>query len=979
MKYWFDSIRLDTVGEVTVLSEGSDNGGLTLPHHEVRSISLQIEVFEQSYEANRGLINQVRSALDSGYGVLKMQEEDVDEETPGTIHLNRPVTVKSHSLPEDPNSWGTYNQLITIEFDYVVNLDTSGTHLPMTFQKTGSGVQLTLGHVTSWRTAWQVSRFHPMRSLREMVTEQVAASGEFQADPTTSLATQRGALALLMTQWRDSLNGADGTMIYGSFLNRVVRVQSFEAEVDQAVNMIRWSMTFSYTIHPDESDYASVDYNVDKDEDFAESSNAILQINGKVAAQSYAAAITKLNSLRSTVLAAYGFTSSVLDRRGAQERSIDCDDGTAFVELSFSESFRMLSDSAGRMPISFVKTGGGASIDLGHVEKWSQGYRAQRYLEVKNIRERASGGVSVSGEYVANMSQPVETRRAALQAKVASWEAEVNNKDGQLKYGPTANRFFDRKVRIDEFRSEIDKAVSRIKWSLSASYTIFPDEENFAGADFRVNRSKDHESGDETLTFSGTIKATSDSIATAKLDTLREAMLTAEGYTTGQKLKSDQDRHEISANDGDGFIELNFSETYRKRASDILNWKLTVNDDDDVTSGLLTRTYSGTVTASGTDADTAYATARAKAEELGDNKHTFRMRARIGRSDRKTSASADREFVTLDFSFEYRLKGSRVYIEVQGEVSEQVYGEKTERVSGFVVAADEATARTNYTNQVRAAYNGTAIRGESTTASRQKIEAGTYTSGTWGGTGTFAELQVRLDFNFEVFKPKANGTWSIKYGYKVAFDYSSNAKMVTIQGRVFGGADILDAVLNQTSGNPLDSLITTLAPGGSRRSSEREVDRENNSAASHDISVSFSETYEAKLTAEAQILECELTEDIQYSGTRWQFKALPDAPSVPQECGTEPGRRTVSGSVTATTEAAAMDWVKKSHALSFYSGIGGGAAPSARYEDPPNIRRKFDFLPLVDGTARGSGVNVRVYIFDFTFTETLLDYPYSEA
>jgi hypothetical protein len=121
--------------------------------------------------------------------------------------------------------------------------------------------------------------------------------------------------------------------------------------------------------------------------------------------------------------------------------------------------------------------------------------------------------------------------------------------------------------------------------------------------------------------------------------------------------------------------------------------------------------------------------------------------------------------------------------------------------------------------------------------------------------------------------------------------------------------------------------------------------------------------------------------DIDYiinQALRWQFQPVPDGESVPQNCGIEHGSRTVSGTVVAT-EPAAMAWVKKQHALPFPTGTGGGGAPAIRYESPPRIQRSWEFLPITDGSARGSGSNATFVRVSFTFQETLLAFPYVEV
>jgi hypothetical protein len=976
MKLWLDSISIHALGEVSLMSQASENGGLKLPNKETRTLVLQLETWEQSYKLNTAAITAARNSLAKGYVTLLIQDDD------GTEYLNRPVIVASHNLPEDPNAWGTYQQRLTITVTYQVNLSTASTHLELEFTDTDSSADFTLGHVTVWRPEWNTTRFHPMRDIRESVRSVIHAEGEWLANPNDTLDAQRTWLEARIAEWSTALNGKSGDLSYGGFFDRTVRVDSFAAEVNQGVNGIVWRMAFSYTVHPDEADYATAEFTVEKDEDFAETSNAILTISGKVAANDKAAAVTKLATLRNAILSDAGFLYAVLDKRQLWDKNIDCDDGTAFLEINFTEAYRDLADGADRLPIAFTKTGTGSSINLGHVEKVERAYKSQRFMELKNLRERAGGMVVISGEYVANRADSVTVRRVDMLARIEEWETAVNGKDGRLTYGPPSNRFFNKLVRVDDFRATIDKAVTRIKWQLQASYTLFPDEDGYATAQFKAAISLDRESGDQMLTLSGKVEATTEIVARAKLELLRPSALAANGFAAGKLLNSQIEPSYIDCDDGTSNSVFTFTETYRQRASNILSFKVNVVPGDiDVKSGLSGLTYSGSVTASGADADAAYAAALTKALALGANKHTFLDRSRITRSDRQVGESELPDFVTLEFTFEYRVKGTRIYMEVSASTEEAVFGEKVLRVSGFVVASDNTVARAAYLAQVRDAYNGQAVRNESTVDARHKVEQGSYSGeATWAGLGSYAELQIRLDFSFEVYQAKTVGAYSIKYGFKVKLDYVNLVRRVTVQGRFFGGAAMIAAAEAGTGGNKLDALLTSLVGSAKHLDSERDSTRERyGDALEHVTGLDFTDNYESPLTSEAAVINCSLDEDMVYSGTRWQFKALPDGVSIPQDCGIKEGSRTVSGSVTAPTETACMTWVTKCRALPFYDGTGGGDEPSSRYHEPPRIRKRWTFLQLTDGVGRGDGANSSVCTVEFTFSETLPEFEYVEV
>jgi hypothetical protein len=372
----------------------------------------------------------------------------------------------------------------------------------------------------------------------------------------------------------------------------------------------------------------------------------------------------------------------------------------------------------------------------------------------------------------------------------------------------------------------------------------------------------------------------------------------------------------------------------------------------------------------------------AKAQDLGDNKHSFRLKSSITRNDRKTAVSAQ-EFVHIDFSFEYRLRGSRIYVEVKSEASRETFGSDSNNISGIVVAKDYATAMEAYLSLVRNAYNSQIVLSERQTKTEATIALGAYTS-KFTPSGKNETMLVGFEFSFSAFSPRASGVWSIKYGIQVEIDYLTCRKNTTLSGNFFGSQSELAAAQNRTDGNALDAFIASLSLGN-RVKSNRTGDHDRVLTSDVIPSVSFSESYIDRLSGDAQILECEVQEEMDYSGTRWVNQSIPDGPAVIQDCGIEAGTRVISGSVTATNETAAKEWVKKQNPAnessifhSFPTGIGGGDAPDQRFFQRPKITTSWDFIPLTDGSARGETANAACVKVSFTFAEVLPDFQYAE-
>ncbi len=157
----------------------------------------------------------------------------------------------------------------------------------------------------------------------------------------------------------------------------------------------------------------------------------------------------------------------------------------------------------------------------------------------------------------------------------------MNCADGTLTYGD-----WSQCVRVDDFHAEINQAETGIEWSLSASYSLFPNEGGYATAEYTVNDREDVESGDEFFAFNGKISAPTQALAMAKLNSLRTAVLAMYGWTLAQRLRDEASTQSVYANgdattypagsgvadaaDGTTFIELSFSEDYRRRIQGLL-------------------------------------------------------------------------------------------------------------------------------------------------------------------------------------------------------------------------------------------------------------------------------------------------------------------------------------------------------------------------------------------------------------------------
>jgi hypothetical protein len=661
------------------------------------------------------------------------------------------------------------------------------------------------------------------------------------------------------------------------------------------------------------------------------------------------------------------------------------------IEIVFRYDFDRASIST-LLTATVDRPGGTSHISLGQVHAWKDDFKNAFYSEWRNIRQRSSGTVTCSGEIFKDTgteTTSTDTRMTSAVADLIALKAELQaGRYVTLTYGPAGN-LFNQTCKIENFSADINQGpyVGSIKWNMTVSYTVFPDEDAYAGADYTSTLSEDREGSRTTLSLSGRVLAATEALAVAKLATLTNVIVISYGFTGADQTKNDVTKSWVTSDDTQGegddstndeqpvvqhaFFELTFSRTYEKKSVNVTAYALTISDVDDIPTGLLTRTYSGWVVANGVSEAAAYTAALAQARTLGANKHDFKVSTTETRSDRKTTQQSGLEFLRLEFSYVYRIKGSTTYLEMSTSTDSQTFGENTIRVSGYVVAVDAATANTQYLAQVKALYTGSLIRSETVDVQQVEIQK---------QDASFGTLPMRLDFSFLVFSPKSAGTYTAKYRIQTSMDYVNLSQTTTVEGLFSADATYLAAV-EANGANPLLTFLAGfVATYGAmttyERGTEKEITQSTDNAAGIPSGVRFSATFNKAMSTAAQVLRCQLEEDITYSGTRWREQATPVGASLFQDCGTTPAVRTVNGSITAATEAAARAWMNTQHESGLWQEFYGDAPESAdRYEEAPQVSTSFAFAPLPTtptvGTVRssGTGANFQVCELRFRFTE----------
>ncbi len=231
--------------------------------------------------------------------------------------------------------------------------------------------------------------------------------------------------------------------------------------------------------------------------------------------------------------------------------------------LTFSY-YEALDTAAQNLPLTFLKTGSGVTLEFSNVKKWTEHATLTRYSPLLKPRKDVRSTLAVEGLILGDTTLPLETRRATLAGELKKFRANMNSADGRLTFGAGEQQMFDGVVRIEDFSAEVDHAICAIPFSFTASYTLLPDENDYAIAELQVEE-KDDFSGETMLTATGKIEADSEAHARTKLASLLAAIAQQYGYDKGQALETDATPRTVEGGeDGAVFVELSFTAAWRK-------------------------------------------------------------------------------------------------------------------------------------------------------------------------------------------------------------------------------------------------------------------------------------------------------------------------------------------------------------------------------------------------------------------------------
>lgn len=563
---------------------------------------------------------------------------------------------------------------------------------------------------------------------------------------------------------------------------------------------------------------------------------------------------------------------------------------TGDITLTLTARDASLSDLAA--DASFTPLGQSA-VTLHNITSWQESLRTDRYDSASPNRRESKLGISATGTIAADQSLSETDRRAYLIAQKAAFQAANQAKQGTLVFGGES-----RVVQVESLDAQLaGDASDRLEWSATFIQKTFPDGE-FAEAEFDATTATSRETGEVTLSVSGTVRADGEAAALAKALAIRAH------YATGRALLTDEigrKRHHgtdsVVDQPGDCF-ELKFAFTYRDTNASVLNWELKVSTRADDRTGLDTITYSGRVVA-GTSA-----AALAKARELGDAKHPFPIGSTEELSYRKMGDSDTERFIEITFSYEYEQRNTgAIFAEVSSQTVRDPFSSWSLSVSGYAIAATESAART-----LGRTFK---LTGYVQTQDQETVDSVTV------ATSSFRK------FSFAYAWQVVNGTLSLEYSETDSRNWETLERQVAYDGYCRGASKTacLAAIATLVAGAASYRKVTETYTSNHRSESGRTVFD----------GVRFTVAHIGTLaggSAPGTIVEAEFTVERTFSVDHAVITPIPyGEPHVQTACGYTPGACRITGQASGFSASALESWAASKRS----------AAPSGGHETPGQL------------------------------------------
>lgn len=286
--------------------------------------TLRIEFFESSFADNEARGVLLRTALDSGEGRLRIEDEA------GTSLVDEIVTVSDSDCPRD---WRQYRSEITVTFQGTARPVQSATMA--TYTPTG-GNEIQLPNLTSLKENVETERYSDERENRAQTMVTINATGFILADKTLPLEQRRAWIMERLAEIRNT-HSKDGIFRFAG-QEFIVRVRSLDADMGDASDRLEWSLQCFYRKFP-QGDDAQSEFTVTTRED-RQAGEMVTSVRGEVKAIARDSALQKVTFIRQ----AFQGSGQTLRVNEIGDEHLSGTDGDTWVQLSFSFEYRMSLD-----------------------------------------------------------------------------------------------------------------------------------------------------------------------------------------------------------------------------------------------------------------------------------------------------------------------------------------------------------------------------------------------------------------------------------------------------------------------------------------------------------------------------------------------------------------------------------------------------------------------------------------------------------
>lgn len=439
---------------------------------------------------------------------------------------------------------------------------------------------------------------------------------------------------------------------------------------------------------------------------------------------------------------------------------------------------------AGIPTATFTPAGSDAPITLHAMRDVKEEINTERHSPRASARTLTTTTMTFTARIdQADAAAPLATRLAYLQAAAAAVKA-IDCREALLVYQGDS-----RIVRVTEFSPVIDEARGVLDLRVQCFSSVLPDDTRSEG-DFEMKTRLDAGSGEEVLTYSGTISAETRTIALGKLEAIRAANSTTGhrtvSFETGDKTIDGADTQGITGADWTGSLTFTLEMRQARTGG---HYSLKIATTRDIRVGMRWN-YSGSITAA--SSGTALALARSLIVGAGHPIQTKSEENIEYVSDIFTPTT--RQFVKLDFSYDFEGPADGF---IGGEISTDrtlpLFGEYRRVVSGFLVATSRTVAEARLV--ILLAAEGAAIE-------KTLKWSDTYLDDAGGEKRVFQKLE------FSAGSRVVRSNASVKYTDSVSSDISTMLQQRTVSGTIWTDAQ-------GHAETVLESLITSLFGGGS--------------------------------------------------------------------------------------------------------------------------------------------------------------------